>query len=105
VIVGKNITLLTITNWSRRVVRKMFKGIRHNSFVCLDDVSECVEDMNYVIYNPNIEGVEIRKNRLYEKIKWRFGVELTEEQLDHLTSYGALDLEKFVQELQQIIKK
>ena len=83
----------------------MFKGIRHNTFVCLDDVSECVEDMNYVIYNPNIEGVEIRKNRLYEKIKFRFGVELTEDQLDRLTGYDAMNLDKFVKELQQIIRK
>ena len=82
----------------------MFKGMVNNPFVCLDDVSGKIEDMNYVIYNPSKQLPHERINHLYEKIKERFGVELTSEQLDHLTKYDIYELPKFISELQQIIR-
>ena len=83
---------------------KMFKGPRNNTFVCMDDISEQPEAMNYVIYNPSKQLPHERINHLYEKIKERFGVELTSEQLDHLTKYDIYELPKFISELQQIIR-
>jgi hypothetical protein len=103
VIVVRKKTLLTITNWSRRVVRKMFKGLRKDPFVCIDDISGRVESLNYVIYNPKQDTCE-RINLLYEKIKERFGVELTSEQLTNLTRYDVNHLPEFVKELKQIIR-
>ena len=83
---------------------KMFKGLRNDTFVCLDDVSGSVEDMNYVIYNPSKDAPHERINKLYERVKERFGVGLTSEQLDHLTKYDSFELHQFVQELKQIIR-
>lgn len=82
---------------------KMFKGLRNDTFVCMDDISGQPEDMNYVVYNPSNQLPHERINHLYEKIKERFGVELSSEQLEHLTKYDMHELSKFVSELQQII--
>lgn len=83
---------------------KMFKGLRNDTFVCMDDVSGCVEDMNYVIYNPSKDVPHERINKLYERVKERFGVELTSDQLNHLTKYDVFELHEFVAELKQIIR-
>ena len=83
----------------------MFKGMRNDTFVCMDDVSEQVEEMNYVIYNPLKDAPYERINKLYERIKDRFGVELTSEQLDHLTKYDIYQLNEFVSELKHIIQE
>lgn len=82
---------------------KMFKGLRNDTFVCMDDISGQPEDMNYVVYNPSNQLPHERINHLYEKIKERFGVELTSDQLDHLTKYDVFELHEFVTELKQII--
>ena len=83
---------------------KMFKGMVNNPFVCLDDVSGKIEDMNYVIYNPSKDAPHERINKLYERVKERFGVELTSDQLNHLTKYDVFELHEFVTELKQIIR-
>ena len=83
----------------------MFKGMRNDTFVCMDDVSGQVEEMNYVIYNPLKDAPYERINKLYERIKDRFGVELTSEQLDHLTKYDIYQLKEFVSELKHIIQE
>lgn len=83
---------------------KMFKGLRNDTFVCMDDISGQPEDMNYVIYNPSKQLPHERINHLYEKIKERFGVELSSEQLEHLTKYDIYELARFVTELRQIIR-
>lgn len=84
---------------------KMFKGLRRDSFVCLDDVSGTIEDMNYVIYNPSKDPPHERINKLYERVKKRFDIELTSEELERLTKYDAFQLSEFVSELQKIIRE
>lgn len=84
---------------------KMFKGLRRDSFVCLDDVSGAIEDMNYVIYNPSKDPPHERINKLYERVKERFNIELTSDELDRLTKYDTFQLSEFVSELQKIIRE
>lgn len=83
---------------------KMFKGMVNNPFVCLDDVSGKIEDMNYVIYNPSKDAPHERINKLYERVKERFNVELTSDELDRLTKYDTYQLSEFVTDLQRIIR-
>lgn len=81
----------------------MIKEIGHNTFVCLDDVTCKKEDMNYVIYNPNKDSIPFRVELLYKTIKAGTGVELTSEQLVHLTKYDSSQLHEFISELQKIL--
>lgn len=83
---------------------KMYRGVRNNTFVCMDEVSEQIEHLNYVIYNPTKDAPHERVNKLYDRIKERFGVELSSEQLNYLTKFGVDELHRFVKELQRIIK-
>lgn len=82
----------------------MFKELRNCSFVCLDDISDHCEAMNYVIYNPSKQTKEERVELLYRKIKEAFDVDLSSEELNRLTSYDVFELSKFVEELKGIIK-
>lgn len=81
----------------------MFKRADYLQFVCLDDITGQPEDLNYIIYNPSKDGKCERVSKLYERISERFKVELTSEQLDHLTKYDVYELKKFVSELKEII--
>ena len=83
---------------------KMFNRSVNDTFVCMDDVSGYVENMNYVIYNPLKDSPHERINKLYERVKERFGVELSSDQLIHLTKYDVFELHEFVSELKQIIR-
>lgn len=83
----------------------MFKGLRKDSFVCMDDISGMVEPLNYVVYNPSKDMPHERINKLYDRIKERFDVELTSDQLNHLTKFNVHELHQFVTELQQIIRE
>lgn len=83
---------------------KMYRGVRNNTFVCMDEVSEQIEYLNYVIYNPTKDAPHERVNKLYDRIKERFGVELSSDQLNYLTKFGVDELHRFVKELQQIIE-
>lgn len=82
----------------------MFKGLRNDTFVCLDDISGHPEVMNCVIYNPSKQTKEERVELLYRKIKEAFDVDLSSEELNRLTSYDVFELSKFVEELKEIIK-
>ena len=79
------------------------QNVSNRTFVCLDDISKHIEDMNPVIYNPNVDDIAMRTVRLFDVIKNRFDVELTSEQLIHLTKHESYQLEEFVNELKKYI--
>lgn len=81
----------------------MINYFRNNTFVCLDEITHKKENMNYVIYNPNKDSIPFRVELLYRTIKAGTGVELTSEQLNHLTKYEADQLHEFITELQKIL--
>lgn len=83
---------------------KMFKGMRKDSFVCLDDVSGQVEDLNYVIYNPTKDSKNDRIKRLYDNVERRFGIQLRESDAYRLTDYDEFHLEEFVSDLKRVIR-
>ena len=74
----------------------MFKRMRKDSFVCLDDITGQPEPMNYVIYNPT-------KDSKNERIK-RFGIQLRESDAYRLTDYDEFHLEDFVSDLKRVIR-
>jgi hypothetical protein len=74
-----------------------------NTFVCLDDITELFEEHNPVIYNPNIDKVAERVDRLYNSIERRFNVKLSSKELIELTKYSALELDNFIIRLREII--
>lgn len=84
---------------------KMFGDLGNNPFVCLDDITGRREDLNYVIYNPTKDSPHERINKLYEKVKECFGIELTSDQLTQLTKYDTYQLKNFIVELKEIIKE
>ena len=95
---------LTITNPLREGMIRMFcPNMSQRTFVCLDDISCHIEEFNNVIYNPNTDGIPERVDKLFRIIKERFDVELTSEQLIHLTKYESYQLEEFVDELKKYI--
>lgn len=83
----------------------MNRDMKNSSFVCLDDITGNQEPLNYVIYNPIKDSVSFRVDNLFKIIKECIGVELTSEQLIHLTKYDVTDLNDFVRDLQDIIMK
>lgn len=83
----------------------MSTRVRNDTFVCLDDVTGKPEPLNYVIYNPSKDTVSFRVDLLYRTIKEGAGIELTSEQLIHLTKYDVHQLNDFVEELREIIEK
>ena len=96
---------LGITNWSRKAVMKMSttRDLKRATFVCIDDISETIEPLNHVIYNPSKDSKHERVNRLYDIVKQRFDIELSSEQLEHLTKFETDELTQFVHELKEII--
>ena len=82
----------------------MFKGIRNDSFVCLDDVTGSVEDLNYVIYNPTKDSKEERIAKLYDIVEMRFGIRLWESDAYRLTDYDEFSLNEFVKDLKNVIR-
>lgn len=83
----------------------MQKGLRNTTFVCLDDVSGCVEEMNYVIYNPTVDGTVEQTRKLFEYIKERFNIELTSDEILSLLKYDEQHLTEFVIELKSLISE
>lgn len=83
----------------------MQKGLRNTTFVCLDDVSGCVEDMNYVIYNPTVDGTVQQTRKLFEYIKERFNIELTSDEILSLLKYDEQHLTEFVIDLKSLISE
>lgn len=74
-----------------------------NTFVCLDDITELFEEFNPVIYNPNIDKIAERVDRLYNAIHKRFDIQLSSEELIELTKYNAFELDSFITRLKEII--
>lgn len=83
---------------------KMFKGIRKDSFVCLDDITGQPEDLNYVIYNPTKDSKNDRIKRLCDNIERRYGIQLRESDVYRLTDYDEFHLEEFVSDLKRVIR-
>lgn len=74
-----------------------------DTFVCLDDVTQHAEYINPVIYNPSKDTVAFRIDLLYRNVKQYFNIELTSDELIHLTKYDVYQLNEFVDELRKII--
>lgn len=81
-----------------------YKDMRGASFVCLDDISGRPEGLNRVIYNPKVDDIYEASYKLHDVIFEQFGVLLTSEELDKLTSYDSNHLDDFAYELRKIIK-
>ena len=76
------------------------------TFVCLDDITQHAElEMNPVIYNPTKDTIAYRIELLFKVVKQYFNVELTSDQLIHLTKYESYQLNDFVKELRSILYK
>lgn len=85
---------------------KMFKEITiSDSFICLDDISGRPESMNHVIYNPAIDDIITRRDKLFRHISERFNFELTEDELLRLISYDRYHLAEFAEDLREIVRK
>ena len=82
----------------------MFKGLRNDPFVCLDDITGKIEPHNYVIYNPGIDPIEVRQEKLCRIINETYGIQLSIPQIASVTSYGVNELPLFVKELKKIIR-
>lgn len=61
----------------------MGSWVRENTFVCLDDITGHMEEINPVIYNPRVvTNIIDRKRILYNYIKELKKIELTDEELE-----------------------
>ena len=95
---------LTITNPLREEMITMFQpAMKERTFVCLDDITNHIEEYNDVLYSPTIDGIPERVDKLYRIIKRRFDIELSSEQLIRLTKFESHQLEEFVDELKKYI--
>lgn len=82
----------------------MFKtGSNKLNFVCVNDITHKMEPMDSVIYNPNRDKEE-SITCLKSIIRSRFKVDLTDEQLERLTSYDKDHLYDFIKDLKDIIE-
>jgi len=73
-------------------------------FVCLDDVvgNPCL--MNTVIYNPLLSK-ERNEEILKKAVKVQLWKDLTDDEVDVLTSYDKYHLDDFIEHLRSIIYK
>ena len=76
-----------------------------NKFVCLDDITHTVEDMNYVIYNPNTDSKEVRMEKISDVLLSRYHIRLNSVDLFKICSYEADQLNEFCEHIGRIIKK
>lgn len=83
----------------------MFSYDRNNTFVCLDEITGCVLEINPVIYNPGKDSIAFRTELLYRTINDHLGIKLSSEQLISLTRYEVHQLKDFVRDLREIIRK
>lgn len=81
----------------------MFLRTEFDYFVTLSDITQKMEGYNPVIYNPGKNTIPYRCELLYRTIKEHTGVELTSEELIHLTKYEIHELKQFVFELREIV--
>lgn len=83
---------------------KMNRDLSRSTFVCLDDISGEMELHNYVIYNPTKDPVHVRIDTLYDRIKERFGIELSSDDVIRLVKYDVTNLNEFVADLRSVVK-
>lgn len=73
-------------------------------FVCLDDITCNPCGLNPVIYNPLLSK-ERNEQILHDTIKTYLWFDLSDEQLDELTTYDRCRLDQFIEHLRRIIYK
>ena len=73
-------------------------------FICIDDITGAPSSMNTVIYNPLLSK-ERNEEILHKAILSQLWVDLTDDQLDELTSYDKYHLDDFIEHLRRIIYK
>ncbi len=76
--------------------KKMYNG---QVFVCLDEITGQHEPSNTVLLNPNVTS-DVNAKVIYETIKERYGLVLTDDQLGRLVS---LSSEEFYHALREMI--
>ncbi len=81
-----------------------FLRTEFDNIVTLSDITQRMEELNPVIYNPGKDPIPFRCELLYRTIKEHTGVELTSEQVIHLTKYDVHELKAFVNELREIVR-
>ena len=94
---------MPITNQSKEVKIEMYKRIVNNSFICLDEITEKPELLNYVIYNPIHDSIPERAELLYKTILNGIGVSLSSEEINHLVLYEPNQFSLFIDELKAYI--
>ena len=77
-------------------------GEIHSPFICVDDITIIPEDMNFVIYNPNLNDVD-KRECVRRVMQNRFNVTLTEEQLDEICSYDKHHLNECLEKIKSFI--
>lgn len=81
-----------------------YRDMNNTSFVCLDDISGTPEPLNKVIYNPNVDSKDVASAKLFNGIKEKFGVELSQSEIMSLVSYNAQHLNEFASDLRKLVK-
>ena len=77
-------------------------GEIHSPFICVDDITIVPEDMNFVIYNPNLNDRD-KRDLVRTVMQNRFNVTLTEEQLDEICSYDKHHLDECLEKIKSYI--
>lgn len=81
-----------------------FRDMNGSSFVCVDDITGRPENLNKIIYNPNLDDPSIIPVKLFMDVNEIFGVELSSNDIQQLISYDANHLNEFANDLRNMIK-
>lgn len=73
-----------------------------DKFVCLSDITNTREDINTVIFNPNIDN-ETNRKVIVETIKRRFDLDIPSDLVDMLLCNDKYSLETFVCDLKKYV--
>ena len=73
-----------------------------DKFVCLSDITREREDINTVIFNPNIDN-ETNRKVIVETIKRRFDLDIPSDLVDMLLCNDKYSLETFVCDLNKYV--
>ena len=73
-----------------------------DKFVCLSDITNTREDINTVIFNPNIDN-ETNRKVIVETIKRRFDLDIPSDLVDMLLCNAKSSLEIFVCDLKKYV--
>lgn len=74
-------------------------------FVCLDDITETPEEMNWVIYNPNMQDTLFAAECLQKRINERFKTNLKRDELYPLVFTAADQLDTFIASVKVLIER